>query len=503
MATQISLDYYHRGMELAEAGKYQEGLSCLREHLRVSPHDPQALNDAGAILHCLGRTDDAVSHLRRAHALLADSGEVVWNLVEAYLGGGRATEAAALLDDMERLNILNVDVLNRTATLLLDQGRKGQAVEVLLRSHRLWPEQEVLRPILDVIRSRRPHVAFFRQGAGEDGVLAETCEFVRQRFQTEFYPGDDPAGVADLVRRSDIAWLDGGGAMALEAARLGGPCRLVVSLRRAQVRDRWVRELPWENVDIVVAIGSAAVEEVLLQEVPELRTRTRLVVVPNGVNLDRHVLRRRERGKNLACLGCLSMEANPAFLLQCMQKLHYLDPGCRLFFGGTFETPALEQYLRYMVAALALTDVICFDAHPGELNRWLSDKHFIVASGIGEGHVEALLAGMACGLKPVIHNFPGAEKLFPPPYLFNIAEEFCEQVRAGDYDPERYRHFVEDRYRLDEQLRRVNGVLLQLETEIERRPTADAARVPAIPGNRRTPWGDFFPGPAAPAEGKM
>jgi Flp pilus assembly protein TadD len=481
MTTQTGSNHYHRGLELAEAGQYQEGLSCIREHLRAAPHDAQALNDAGAILHCLGRTEDAIGCLDKARTLLAGSGEIVWNLMEAYLASGRATEAAALLDDMERLDIISIDVLNRTATMLLDQGRKGQAIEVLLRSHRLWPEQEVLGPILDVIRARRPRVAFCCNGTGADGAPADICAFVQQRFPTEFYQGRGSEGMADLMQRSDIVWMDGGGDLAVQASRLGGPARVVISLRRADVCDRWARDVQWENVAILAEIGSSAVEEMLLQQVPDLRNRTRLVVVPNGVDLDRYVLRRRERGKNLVGVGCLTMEANPAFLLQCLQKLHYLDLGYRLFFSGTFESPALEQYVRHMVGVLGLTEAVLFEPCPGDWNAWLSDKHFVVAGGLGEGQVEALLAGMACGLKPVIHNFPGADRLFPRACLFNIAEQFCEQVRTGGYEPESYRRFVEERYPMAEQLRRVNGILTQLETEIELRATAAGpAREPAV-----------------------
>jgi glycosyltransferase involved in cell wall biosynthesis len=467
MATQTDLSYYQRGLQLAEKGKYQEGLNCIREHLRTTPHDVQALNDAGAILHCLGRTDDAIGYLARARDLNGNSGEIVWNLVEAYLGGALASEAATLFDDMERLGILNIDVLNRTATMLLDQGKKSQAVEVLLRSYRLWPEQEVLKPILDVVRGKRPKVAFLRCGSGEDGVLADVCEFVRQRFATEFQIGADSAKLTELMQWGDICWFDGGGEMVVEASRRVERKRIVVSLRRCDIRDRWVKQVQWENVDILVQIGSSAVEETLLPQVPDLRNRTRLVVVPNGVNLDRYLFRRRMHGKSLACMGCLTMEANPAFLLQCMQKLHYIDPQYRLFFSGLFESPSLEQYIRYMVQTLDLAHVVFFEPYPGDLNGWLSDKHFVVAAGIGENQVEALLAGMACGLKPVIHNFPGAAKLFPTRYLFNIAEQFCEQVLSQDYEGESYRRFVQDRYPLQVQLKTVNGILTQLETEID------------------------------------
>ena len=60
MTTQTGLNHHERGLELASAGRHQEGLNCMREHLRIAPNDAQALNDAGAILHCLGRTDDAI-----------------------------------------------------------------------------------------------------------------------------------------------------------------------------------------------------------------------------------------------------------------------------------------------------------------------------------------------------------------------------------------------------------------------------------------------------------
>jgi len=150
-----------------------------------------------------------------------------------------------------------------------------------------------------------------------------------------------------------------------------------------------------------------------------------------------------------------------------MQKLHYIDPEYRLFFSGAFESSSLEQYVRYMVQTLDLAGVVFFEPHPGELNAWLSDKHFVVAGGIGENQVESILAGMASGLKPVIHNFPGADRLFPAQHLFNIAEQFCERVLSQDYQPESYRQFVQQRYPLQEQLGKINGILSQLETEID------------------------------------
>lgn len=478
MTAPMSSESYQRGLELAEAGKHREALNYIREHLRASPDDAQALNDAGAILHCLGRSKEAIPCLTRARDLLPDSGEIVWNLVEIYLGEGLAGEAASLFDTMERTATLNVDILNRTAAMLLDQNKKGQAIDVLLRSQRLWPEQELIAPMLEVIRGKRPKVAFFRCGTGDDGRLAEACACVGQRFQAEFSDARTFEEATSVLQWSDIAWFDGGGEMLVEASRSGQVGKIVVSLRHSDVCGDWIKAVCWENVAILMQLGTAAVEAALIEHVPDIRNRTRLVVVPHGIDTQRYAFRQRARGKHLACLGPLSVETNPAFLLQCMQKLRYLDSECRLSVCGRFDSPVLEQYVRHMVQTLGLTDAVSFSSSVGDLEAWLADKQFIVSSGMGEGQVETLLQGMACGLKPVVHNFPGAEALFPRECLFNIAEEFCEQVIGREYDPRSYRCFVEDRYPIAEQIKQVHDILTQLETEIDLRQLSESCRGP-------------------------
>ncbi len=466
MARQVGSDNYQKGLECAAVGQYEQGWECLCEHLRTAPQDVQALNDAGVVLYHLGRTDEAIGLLTEARRLRADDPEITGNLLEAYLGGGRAAEATQLFDDMEHAGLWSIDVANRTATMLLDQGDKSQAIEVLLRSQRLWPQQEQLPPILDALCGQRPRVAFFHNHAGDGRRLPDLCEFVQQRFPTESYAGDDPETIAGLMDWSDIAWFDRGGEILVEASRYNSTPKMVISIRRSDLCDRWVKEVRWERVDILALIGSS-VEDLLQTHVPEIHHRTRLVMIPYGINANRYPLRRRERGKHLACLGPLTLEANPAFLLQCLQKLHYLDAGCRLFFSGGFENSTLERYVRHMIRKLDLSDVVFFDPYPRDLNGWLSDKHFLVAAGMTEGRLEAVLAGMACGVKPVIHHFSGADTLLPPSCLFNIAEQFCEQVFSRDYQPGQYRRFVEEHYPLEPQLKQINGILVQLEAELE------------------------------------
>jgi pentatricopeptide repeat protein len=154
MAVDSGSDKYREGLDLAEAGKYEEALERVQEHLRDAPDDAQVLNDMGAILHCLGRSEEAIGHFEKARNLQGDSAEIVWNLAETYLAVSRPSEAMQLFDDMKRRGILSADILNRTANEYLNQDKLDDALKMLLWSLQVSPDQEVLKPMIEEIRRK-------------------------------------------------------------------------------------------------------------------------------------------------------------------------------------------------------------------------------------------------------------------------------------------------------------------------------------------------------------
>lgn len=479
---------YEKGLQLAGAGRYQEALVCMLEHLRTSPQDAQILNDIGAILHCLGRTSEAIDHFLRARSLRKDSTEIVWNLVEAYLAVGKASEAASLFDEMERMNVLNVDVLNRTANLFVNQNNKAGAIETLLLSLRLYPGQEILLPMLKVIRSKRPKLAFF---CGADGMtfLDEIVEFARQRFEVRLFDGRTEQDLYELMKWSDISWFEWCTNLAVIGSRQPKVCKNIIRLHRYEAYEQWPQRVNWTNIDLLVTVGNRFVREALLDRVPQIESTTSVISIPNGVNLEKFPFTARRKGRNIAFLANLRMVKNPPFVLQCMQKLHYIDREYRLFFAGVSQDGALEQYLKHMVAALDLRDVVFFDGWQPDVRSWLADKHYIVSTSIIESQGMGVLEAMACGLKPVIHNFPGASETFGSEFLFNIAEEFCAQICSDTYEPHKYRKFVEERYPLKNQLSRINNIFTRFEAEIDSRCAASGEAVlPDWNRDRITPF---------------
>jgi len=487
MTAEPSSDCYQQALRLAESGQYEQALQYLQQYLNDHPEDPEALNDLGAILHCLGRSDEAIAQLQRANDLRPDCEQILWNLSEACLAAGRAKQAMELFDQMERLEILNPDVLNRAATVFLNQNDKANAIELLLRSLAMAPQQKVLEPMIEVIRSKRPKIAFF---CGADGqtFLEDILQFTKQRFETRVFEGTTEGQMYELMQWSDISWFEWCTNLAAAASNMPKVCKNIIRLHRYEAYEHWPEQVNWDNVDVLITVGNPVTREVLISKVPDIESRTSVRAVPNGVDLEKFEFVDRPRGKNIAFLANLRLIKNPAFVMQCMQKLHYIDPEYRLFFAGHFQDLALERYLRHMAEALKLTDVVFFDGWQDDVNAWLKDKHYIVSTSICEGHPVGILEAMACGLKPVVHNFPGADAIFPREFLFDISEQFCEQVLSERYEPARYRNFVAEHYSLDAQLRKINEIFTELEAQID----ADSSSVwpgsgPAVTGGATAP----------------
>jgi glycosyltransferase involved in cell wall biosynthesis len=460
-------DDYKRSLELVEAGRHQEALACIEQYLRNAPNDGQALNDCGAILHCLGRTEQAVESLLKAKAIMGQCAEVVWNLVEANLALDKPDAVVPLLDDMERMGILNADVLNRTANAFLQQGNKADAVEMLLRSLEVLPDQDILNRMIEVIQTKRPKIAFFNGLKGDATFLTDIYEHTRYRYLVQSAEVQNIDQMYEVMKTSDISWFEWCTSMVVEASKLPKVCKNIVRLHRFEAYTDWPSQVKWENIDTLITVGNSFVKDTLLAQVPDIESRTRLVTIPNGVNLKKYEFVNRHRGRNIACVGHLNLHKNPMLLLQCMQKLHYIDREYKLFFAGSFQDLWLEQYIRHTVEVLGLGDVVFFDGWQSDVHSWLRDKHYIVSTSIGESQGMGLLEGMACGLKPVIHNFPGADQIFPSEFLFGITGQVCEQVLSDEYDPQMYRRFVEDNYSLEKQLNMINSIYAQLEVEID------------------------------------
>lgn len=455
-------------MKLAETGRHQEALEHVRAYLRDHPQDPQAWNDCGAILYCLRQIEDAIVAFEKARNLSGDSvsAEIFWNLSEAYLDGGYPGMAVKQFDIMEKLGLLSADILNRTADAFLKQESFGGAVEMLLRSLEINPQQEILQPMLEIVRTKRPRLAIF--AASEEDRTKAVYDYARKRFPTELHVGKRAEEIGQVSELSRILWFEGCGDLISALSQTPRTSSVILRLRPGDVLRSQIHQIHWEQIHTVIVTGLKSEYESLLETVEGIAAQTRVVYIPDGVDNRDYGSTAKQRGKNLAYIGPLTAEANPMFLLQCMQKLNYLDPSYRLYFVGSDADAGMESYLRHMIDQMRLSGVVVMDQPPRNLNMWLRDKHYIVAAGIQGQGWEGILKGMAAGLRPVVANYPGVDQRLEREFVFDLAEDFCYQIQSGSYEPQRYREMVESRFSLRTMIRAWNDELYRMEKDLEK-----------------------------------
>jgi glycosyltransferase involved in cell wall biosynthesis len=462
-------DYQH-ALSLAEAGKHEEALSLIQEYLLEHPKDGEALNDAGTILYVMGRFDEAAEHLKLALENLDDvPGETLWNLVEVYLASNRPAEALGLFDQLEEGELLNPDLANRTATALLDQDDLANSVEALIRSFDIAPDQKVLVPIYDRVKALRPRIAFFYD-FNDFRFLKDIYKFLRPRFETRLFEGGSEEDMLAAMQWCDVAWFEWCANQLIAGSNFPKVCKIITRLHRFEAYAPWPQHVNWKNVDVLVTVGNDAVLEHLRRRFPKLEDTTRVVIVPNGVDLERFRFVERSRGKNLACVSRIHDVKNYPLLLQCFYKLHSIDAQYRLFIAGPYQDDGvLRGYLHTMIGELGLKGSVFFEGKVHDIPAWLEDKHYIVSASQIESQGMYILEGMARGLKPVIHTWPGCRSVYPEEYLFRTVDEFCEQILEGPYTPKAYSDFVAEKYSLEKALRGVNELFLEIEKEMPRR----------------------------------
>ena len=145
---------YQTALDLAEAGQYEQAFKAIQEHLISSPDDAEALNDSGAILHCMGNSQEAINHFKKARTYDSKSAEIVWNLAEAHLALAQTKEAVEVFQEMEAMGVLGIELLNKTANIMLGQNDLSGALDMLNWSLKISPDQEILHPMMAVISSK-------------------------------------------------------------------------------------------------------------------------------------------------------------------------------------------------------------------------------------------------------------------------------------------------------------------------------------------------------------
>jgi glycosyltransferase involved in cell wall biosynthesis len=186
-------------------------------------------------------------------------------------------------------------------------------------------------------------------------------------------------------------------------------------------------------------------------------------VIHNGVDLDKFsIAPGKESAGDVAFIAHLNYRKNPALLLQIAAALKARGSQRRVFVAGEWQSGELQEYFEYMVRQMGLQDHVIMDGWVRDIPHWLDDKRYLLTTSMHESFGYCVFEGMAAGLRPVVHNYPGAREFLPPQYVFSTVAEAVGMLDADAGRPQVYRDFVAEHFPRRRQVQHVVDMLESL-----------------------------------------
>lgn len=183
----------------------------------------------------------------------------------------------------------------------------------------------------------------------------------------------------------------------------------------------------------------------------------RVEIVPSGVDLDAFPLQPHGSRLRIGVVGYLHGRKQPGLALQVLAAL---PDDAEMWFAGTPQEPHWPDYMVHLARQLGVAHRLHMDGWVKDVAAWWADKDFCLSASCDEGHPYNVLEAMACGIRPVVHEYEGAAAQFEPDMLWREVGEAAELIAAEGSPRERWRDYLVSRkYDLAGQRRWLIGII--------------------------------------------
>jgi len=293
------------------------------------------------------------------------------------------------------------------------------------------------------IKGRRPKVIYLvdKFGSFTKEIEAHLQETNRVLRDTKY--SGPPAEHADVVFAE---WCDHN---AIAASRNDQIRRLVIRMHGyemfAEMPD-WIR---WDNVDALV-VPSEALRAFADSRFSLTAQGVEQHVIFNPIDLKRFVFAPPEPNNKVAWLGYMSWRKNISLLCAIASD----NPDYEFHLAGTAQDWETRRFLEDRKP-----DNVIVSPWQSKPEEWLRDKSVVINTSFREGHPLYVLEAMAMGLKPIVFNWPGAEEIYAPEWIFSKPSDVAKMLAAPP-EPERYRAWIEERHNPKDLLPKLASVIL-------------------------------------------
>jgi tetratricopeptide (TPR) repeat protein len=493
--------YFNLGMLYQSQGRFEEALPYYNTVVTMEPDNAEIYNLMGQCATCLGMTPEAKEFFNESFRLYpstktaldlsiifisqekySEAEELLNFLIEdanskqaenneteslnftmglVLKKQGKNIEAIKYFQNVLAINERNEQAFNYMGECCVELGMEMEAESFFAKATEIQPNdariQESYQVIFqekktNIVENKRSKIAFFC--GSDDNII----DHLSSKYEVTKFRGGTIQDMHNLMKWSDVSWFEWCDNFIIHASKLPKVCKTVCRLHSYEAFTDSIQNVHWKNVDDLIFVAPH-IENIIKRQIPSLNQTVNSHVILNGVDLRRYTFKEREKGFNIAFVGYINHKKNPSLLLQCIKYLVDIDDRYILHIAGQHQELRFQLYFDHIIKEMNLDKNVVFHGWVNDVHKWLDDKHFTISTSVLESFCHGIADAMACGLKPLIHNFIGAKELYPDKYIFNSVKDFSEMVLNDDYNSAEYRKYIEENYSQERQFNEVEKLI--------------------------------------------
>ncbi|NSB12496.1 glycosyltransferase [Clostridium beijerinckii] len=344
---------------------------------------------------------------------------------------------------------------------------KDNLVNIVMQSKdELINDTENLKEDISCAVKDKMKLVFFVR-LGLDSFLGDIIEGLPQEYEIKKIIVTEYKQIEDGMQWADICWFEWCDELIAYGSKLelAREKKVICRLHSYEAFTDYINNVTWNSIDKLIVVG-AHIKDFIVQN---FNIDEKIIsVIPNGIDEKKWTYKERENGFNIAYVGYINYKKGPMLLLHTFKAIYDEDNRYKLYIAGVFQDNRDVLYYNQMVRGLGLENNVIYEGWQNDLDKWLEDKNYILCTSVLESQNMSVMQAMCKGIKPIIHNFVGAKKIYGKEYLWNTIKDAVNMICSDEYKSIEYRKFIEDNYLLEQQITKIRLVITKINLEKEK-----------------------------------
>jgi glycosyltransferase involved in cell wall biosynthesis/2-polyprenyl-3-methyl-5-hydroxy-6-metoxy-1,4-benzoquinol methylase len=395
---------------------------------------------------------------------------------EEAFAEGRLDEARRCFLDIVEADASHKEAINNLGVLAFQSNQPTEADKYFSRALQIDPAYEDCRRNLKLLRQGQAAEAI--QPVRESKTLHDIRLAIVNPFENKFnqiyrdyfarqnevrlvIPRSED-DLKPLFGWADLIWSTWCNEPVIMMTRQNPNTTLVTHIRSYEILSpNLMANVGWQHIDGAIFVADH-IREIANQMWPDQLRSCQQRTVFNCVELDRYPFYDKRPGKNIAYVGYLNHKKGIPLLVQCIERAMAKDPTYHFHLAGSFQEPRFEVYMKHLLAEMGLTKAVSFHGWVKDVPAFLSEMDYVVSTSPWEGCPNNVIEAMACGIKPLVHNWRGSTTLFGRDLVFNTVDQFVEMLTSDQYDSKAYRDYVSEHFSATNNLPQIDNFLAEV-----------------------------------------